>query len=151
MGELKNIDLILHDNTIIIKLTNEENKAVFMKYPYSFKKSSQFTFIEVDTLKEYWGRNHYNEHSKYAKASEFELRQDYKFSYAEEGFSYGYKDPVPVAEIALLNYTTPPCIGFQNGITRTIWLMANGYKIIPFEVSNITTDFLLEKGVYSFK
>lgn len=151
MSELKNIDLILHDNTIIIKLKNEENKAVFMQYYFSFRKKSQFAFIEVDTLKEYWGRNHCNEYSKYANASESELRHDYKFSLAEEGFSRGYEDPVPVAEIGLLNYTTPQCIGFQNGMTRTIWLMANGYKIIPFEVSNITTDFLLEKGVYSFK
>lgn len=142
------IGLIQQDNRIIIRLINEDNKAAFMQYPCSCKKERQLVFMEVDTFKKYWGRNHYDEYSKYVNASEHELRKDYKFKYAEEGFSRGDKDPVPVAEIALLNHTTPSCIGIQNGITRTIWLIANGYKIIPFEVANATLDFLLDKGVY---
>ncbi|RBP59307.1 hypothetical protein DES36_11932 [Alkalibaculum bacchi] len=145
------INLILHDNRIVIRLINGDNKVVFMRYPYSYKENCQLAFVKVDTLKKYWIRNNYDEHSKYANASEYELRQDYKFKYAEEGFSRGDKDPVPVAEIALLSCATLPCIGFQNGITRTIWLIANGYKVIPFEVANVTSEFLLDEGVYSFK
>ncbi|KOR64125.1 hypothetical protein ADT22_01795 [Clostridium botulinum] len=51
----------------------------------------------------------------------------------------------------MLKHTIQPCIGFTRGITRTIWLIANGYKIIPFEVRNATSDFLLDKGIYTLK
>lgn len=145
------ISLILQDNRIIIKLINKDNKAVFMRYSYSCEENYQLVFIEVGTFKKYWGRNRYDEYSKYAKASEHELRQDYKFKYAEEGFSRGDKDPVPVAQIAFLSNTTLPYIGINDGITRTIWLIANGYKIIPFKVTNVTFDFPLDKGIYFFK
>lgn len=146
----KMVNLILQDNSIIIKLTNEDNKSVFMRSTYNpCEENSQLVFIEVETLKKYWARNIYEEYSKYANASEQALRQDYKFHYAEEGFSRGEEDPVPVAEISLLNHTELPSIGFRNGITRTTWLMANGYKIIPFKVASATRDFLLEKGVYT--
>ena len=145
------INLIEQDNTIVIKLTNNENKEVFMQYSYSPRINSQLIVIEVKTFKKYWGRNKYDEWSKYASESEYELRQDYKFEYAERGFYHGDKDPVPIAEISLLNNTTETCIGIIEGITRTIWLIASGYKLIPFEIRHATSDFLLDKGLYTLK
>ncbi|WP_155419361.1 plasmid fertility inhibition factor family protein [Chromobacterium subtsugae] len=57
-------------------------------------------------------------------------RKDYKFSSAEEGFSNGKENPVPLAEIGYSNYPTSS-VRFTNGITRTIWLIANGATAFP--------------------
>lgn len=108
-------------------------------------------FIEVDTFKKYWRRNHYDKYSKYVKVSEYELRQDYKFKCAEEGFSRGRKNLVPVARIEFLGNTTLPYIEINESIICTIWLIANDYKIILFKVVNVILDFPLYKEVYFFK
>ena len=143
------VSITTNENINTIELLNEDNKVVYMKYIQYPKIEGQLVFIGVDTFKKYWERNTQDEWSKYANAREHELREDYKFREAEEGFSRGYNDPVPVAEISILEHTVKPCIGFINGFTRTIWLIANGYKIIPCEVRNITSEFLSEKEVYT--
>ena len=63
-------------------------------------------------------------------------RQDYKFKSAEDGFSHGIENPVPLADIGV----HPPrgedgvtSVAFTNGITRTIWLLANGASAFPIE------------------
>lgn len=75
-------------------------------------------------------------------------RKDYKFQYAEEGFSHGITNPVPLAQVnyestgGVQNYwskltkkTQQGHLSFTNGITRTIWLLAHGAKYFPVEVS----------------
>ncbi|MCW8348708.1 hypothetical protein MD535_22220 [Vibrio sp. ZSDZ65] len=72
-----------------------------------------------------------------------------KFHYAEKGFSFGVENPVPLA-----NMTTNkdyPSVGFINGITRTIWLLANGAQYFPAfvfdkEVANKLHRFFGVKG-----
>lgn len=59
-------------------------------------------------------------------------KKDYKFSQAEEGFLLGEGNPVPLAEIGYREYPDPS-ISFTNGITRTIWLLANGATAFPIE------------------
>ncbi|HBJ1652001.1 hypothetical protein HYH38_16215 [Clostridium botulinum] len=147
----KGISLTQQYDATVIGLINQNNRVIFMKSTLQIENEGQLLFIDVDTFKKYWRRNNYDEWSKYANASEHELRKDYKFELAESGFSQGEKNPVPVAVISLLKHTIQPCIGFTGGITRTIWLIANGYKIIPFEVRNATSDFLLDKGIYTLK
>lgn len=63
-------------------------------------------------------------------------RQDYKFESAADGFSHGIENPVPLADIGV----HPPkgkggvtSVAFTNGITRTIWLLANGASAFPIE------------------
>lgn len=65
-------------------------------------------------------------------------RQDYKFESAKDGFSHGIENPVPLANIGV----HPPrgengctSVAFTNGITRTIWLLANGASAFPIECS----------------
>lgn len=61
-------------------------------------------------------------------------RADYKFGEAEKGFGHGIANPVPLAEVgpfrspeATGNYA----IGIVNGMTRSIWLLANGAEAFP--------------------
>lgn len=61
-------------------------------------------------------------------------RADYKFDKAEDGFSHGADNPVPLANVGVLSpggKRTAPCVSFTNGITRTIWLLANGASSFP--------------------
>jgi hypothetical protein len=78
-------------------------------------------------------------------------RQDRKFTAAAEGFSYGIKNPVPLAEVeyAEIKQTSVSYkflrfgrkahiryvryLSFINGITRTIWLLSHGCRAFPLE------------------
>ncbi len=136
-------------NNVVIELVNAQGKIVYMQFPQRVVSDSLLAFVEVDILRRLWSRNQWDKRSHYANACEDVLRQDYKFHYAEEGFSHGKCNPVPVARIGILYFEDLPYVGFSNGITRTIWLIANDFKIIPFEVLNATREFMCMKGVYN--
>ncbi|WP_051996355.1 MULTISPECIES: hypothetical protein [Massilia] len=80
---------------------------------------------------------------------------DYKYKWAEDGFASGAENPVPLAEVSCGRSTSDliekrrhflfftkeviiaqkglPWLGFTDGITRTIWLLANGASVFPVE------------------
>jgi hypothetical protein len=78
-------------------------------------------------------------------------RQDRKFTAAAEGFSYGFTNPVPLAQVEYaegkrlsVSYTFlrfgrkehirhVRYLSFINGITRTIWLLSHGCEAFPVE------------------
>lgn len=65
-------------------------------------------------------------------------RADYKFSKAKDGFAQGIDNPVPLAEVGPFRSPDakgPYAIGVTNGMTRTIWLLANGAQAFPVECS----------------
>lgn len=73
------------------------------------------------------------------------MKADYKYHYAEEGFSYGLANPVPVAAIGCYLRNGKPCIGFTNGVTRTFWLISNGCKAFPIDAGDAESAQLLNK------
>lgn len=62
------------------------------------------------------------------------MHEDYKYYRAADGFSRGEENPVPLAYICPRNERGCDCIFFINGVTRTMWLLANGAKSFPIEV-----------------
>lgn len=62
-------------------------------------------------------------------------RLDSKFPDAERGFAQGERNPVPLALVSCNRFhgESRPSIGFTNGITRTLWLLANGAPMFPVE------------------
>jgi hypothetical protein len=58
------------------------------------------------------------------------MTRDYKFHHAENGFSRGLGDPVPLAELGSGRYPGRS-VDFSNGVTRTIWLIANEASFFP--------------------
>lgn len=65
-------------------------------------------------------------------------RKDYKFGHAEGGFARGIENPVPLARIGVyppVDTNGTASVAFSNGITRTIWLLANGAPAFPIECS----------------
>ncbi len=71
-------------------------------------------------------------------------REDYKFDSAEEGFSKGRANPVPLALPTVWPLTEggPLTVDFTNGITRTIWLLAAGAQAFPVECQSNIVDNL---------
>ncbi len=74
-------------------------------------------------------------------------KRDKKFVLAEDGFSYGKSNPVPLAiiECYINNNNNLPYITIDDGITRTIWLLSNEVKYFPVECQDIAEAQLLLK------
>ncbi len=88
---------------------------------------------------------------------------DYKYKYAVDGFSHGRENPVPLADVCFGTAVRTTvsyrylCFGrrerheqfsyvaFNNGITRTIWLLTQGCTSFPVkcEVSSARGLFLI--------
>lgn len=60
---------------------------------------------------------------------------DYKFHWADEGFAEGRDNPVPLADGGANGPGWGSRIYFNDGVTRTYWLLAHGVAAFPIEVS----------------
>jgi len=62
--------------------------------------------------------------------------RDVKFKHAVKGFSLGPENPVPLADIEAWHDEERGgwTLGFTNGVTRTLWLLANRCPAFPVEV-----------------
>jgi hypothetical protein len=78
-------------------------------------------------------------------------RTDRKFAFAADGFSHGFANPVPLAQVGysegehtVVSYTFLwfgrqeqrrhfRYVSFIDGITRTIWLLSHGCEAFPIE------------------
>ncbi|MBK4737809.1 plasmid fertility inhibition factor family protein [Noviherbaspirillum pedocola] len=60
-------------------------------------------------------------------------RRDYKFAEAADGFLNNHTNPVPLIDVECVSRANGSWVGFNNGVTRTIYLLANGCKCFPVE------------------
>lgn len=66
-------------------------------------------------------------------------RADKKFHYAEDGFNEDKINPVPVADsISCEKIDSQLNITFGDGVTRTIWLLANHAEYMPLLVESVS-------------
>ncbi|MBA3537617.1 MAG: hypothetical protein H0T84_13585 [Tatlockia sp.] len=112
----------------------------------------QIIIIDSNKFLELWKNDPRNSERYLAIGNEAVWRKDYKFHHAEEGFSLGISNPVPLAYVHCYltdfneSFATKifnsvivkknmikkrPYCAFTNGITRTIWLLANGAECFP--------------------
>jgi hypothetical protein len=119
-----------------VVLLNKE--SVFMSYSLS-KKSGQYAVVIVNSIKflQLWRNDSKGIHKEIAFGTPVSWINDYKYEKAEKGFSYKYTNPVPLAYISCfenrIGAKKHQCVGFTNGVTRTIWLLSNGCKEFPVE------------------
>ncbi len=59
-----------------------------------------------------------------------DMARDSKYRHAVDGFAAGRKSPVPLANVALERGRTPS-VRFNDGVTRTLWLLANNVAAFP--------------------
>jgi len=123
---------------------------VFMKAEAMPSMNEERAVVHVDaqTLVRLWRRDPSALHREWAFGNDESWRADRKFPKAVDGFSYGEEKPVPLANVfcetiapdrtllqRALGLPSPMYVGATNGITRTIWLLANGCTTFPIECS----------------
>nr|AGH89376.1 putative fertility inhibition factor FiwA [uncultured bacterium] len=63
-----------------------------------------------------------------------DMASDSKYRHAINGFAAGRESPVPLANVVLERGQTPS-VRFNNGVTRTLWLLANNVAAFPVLVA----------------
>jgi hypothetical protein len=138
-----------------IKLDND--KAAYMSVEKTNYNNDDRCIVVVDAAKflDLWRAEPYSIHADISMGNPESWKNDRKFHYAEEGFSPGITNPVPLANVVCREHCDAMpiyekkyllfkkllyieevvinSVSFINGITRTIWLLCNGAKNFPIE------------------
>lgn len=145
---------------LVIFFINTKRGQVYMSSKYSDYLDSKRRVVFVDARKflQLWKNEPYDFHADLSYGNESTWLSDYKYQHADRGFSHGLSNPVPLAHPVCQHYEKKIAIwkrefiffkkieriekcntvyvDFINGITRTIWLLANGASAFPVEVDN---------------
>ncbi|WP_447874846.1 plasmid fertility inhibition factor family protein [Serratia fonticola] len=123
-------------------------RTVWMDQRLTKQSDYWIVLVEKRPFLQAWARAHQERHL--AVGDESIWRQDRKFADAEDGFSHGRENPVPLAECGggyLVEDGLPVLwLSIGNGVTRTIWLLANGVERFPVKVSTARTAQLIHRG-----
>lgn len=132
----------------VIEIPLATGRKVWMSQDLSQRSDYWLVIVEKQPFLQAWARAHQKRHL--AVGDEPIWRQDRKFADAEDGFSYGMENPVPLAECGggyLVEEGLPALwLKFDNGMTRTIWLLANGVERFPVKISTARTAQLIHRG-----
>ncbi|NXZ90030.1 hypothetical protein HZI31_22850 [Serratia fonticola] len=136
------------ERSCLFEITLATGRTVWMSQKLSERSDYWLVLVEKQPFLQAWARA--NEHRHLAVGDETIWRQDRKFSEAEDGFSHGRENPVPLAECGgdyLVEAGLPALrLSIGNGMTRSIWLMANGVERFPIKVSTAKTAQLIHRG-----
>lgn len=137
----------------VFRVQTATGGTVFM----SMRESAQHSIVEVDAtrLLALW-RHPATRLCELAFGTHASWRADHKFAHAQDGFDNGEPDPVPLANVTCARRSRPdgqPGIAeaarlasfdFDNGVTRTMWLLANGAKVFPIACGIVEAPLLQE-------
>ncbi|NYA15551.1 plasmid fertility inhibition factor family protein [Serratia fonticola] len=128
-----------------------EGKFAYMEQALSDTSESHIVIADRHRLLSAWRNNPNSIVPELSRGDESAWRRDRKFHEAEKGFSHGADNPVPLANPHcrfILDQGLPvPALGFTNGITRTIWLLANGADRFPVHADNHRSAQMLQRGI----
>jgi hypothetical protein len=104
---------------------------VFLYVSGGYPSDSNCAVVEVDAVRflKVW-RHPRSSHSDVAHRTVTGWRQDSKYASIDDAFQRSEVCPLPLPELGLSS-RTEPCIGFTDGVTRTLWLLANGARAFP--------------------
>lgn len=127
-------------NKVVYEIILFDKKVYMEVRKTNYLNDKRFVVI-VDSVKflELWRNEPYPQDRKLNFGDETIWKNDRKFKDAENGFSFGIGYPVPLANIVCYNNekNNQPYIAINDGITRTIWLLANKAKSFPIECHSI--------------
>ena len=137
----------------IFSVSLPDREPVFMSVAETPYENEHRGVVIVDAGKflNLWRADPFKYQQELARGNPDTWRQDRDYHYAEDGFSYGFKNPVPLPEIGyveedILSVTYKflrfgrkehrehaRFVSFLDGITRTIWLLSHGCNAFPVE------------------
>lgn len=119
-----------------------------MKVSLRFDTNKWVVIVRKQPFLDAWARS--TQERQLSTGNEAVWRDVYKFHYAENGFLHGRDNPVPLAWCGahyVLERGLPVLrTSFTDGITRTIWLLANGAESFPVSVASEKSARLLHRG-----
>ena len=121
-------------------------KTVYMSLDIEEKFTTFVLLLDTQKFIRAWRVSQDDGYFKGYNTGDPELwRKDRKFHYAEQGFSLGLVNPVPLADISATG-RFPNCnISFVDGVTRTIWLLANQAEYFPVSVRNLDEAYAFQQ------
>ena len=156
-------------NYLLFELLTRTGQAVYFRHPI-FETPSEdikIVFVQDHKFLSLWQNMKYPQEPQLSFGNESDWRNDRKFSGIEKVMSQGRINPVKLAEVTCTEYIrrTPiykkrfcwfnKLVGyyqsdevecsFIDGITRTIWLLANGVRQFPVYVYHESEAMLLAK------
>ena len=128
------------DRYIIFRMKTRDQKAVYMRYPQHFEnianQENMIVIVEAQKFLPLWQRSPYAVDKNTCAGDESKWRKDYKFHLAENGFAKSMDSPVPLADVNVHIKDGEISCSLNDGMTRTLWLLANGIKEFPVLVRN---------------
>ncbi|MFA0570909.1 plasmid fertility inhibition factor family protein, partial [Vibrio gallaecicus] len=116
-----------------IPLVTGEN--VYMRAQHLYAGIHQWYVVIVDRIKffELWSLEPYSGENRLALGDQKVWESDYKYQDAENGFSKGYDNPVPLPTVlcSFDEESNRYFASINDGITRTIWLASKGAEFVP--------------------
>lgn len=138
--------------TVIYDVSLPNRKNVHMTLNKMFSDDERFIlFVDAKKFAALWASDpRESDVSRLVRAGVEAWKKDYKYEDAEMGFSKGTSDPVPVVCVHRVVFKAPELTFWQrlfnvpkeedsefvtlnDGVTRTIWLLANDAPMIPIE------------------
>lgn len=152
----------------VFRVSLADGRQAFMRVDRSNYNNDERAVVEVDASRflRLWqapGSSHRD-----VAMGIIDWHRDRKMHWAEDAFADGKTNPVPLANASCETYSpqrgrswlsaardvffrrrdiTPwPTVTFGDGVTRTAWLIGNGAKIFPVEVSRLGAPLLQERA-----
>ncbi len=131
----------------IFELRRDSNQLVYMSEECTNAMNDERYVVVVDANKflTLWKNEPNPRHRYLSFGNEAIWKADYKYHYAEQCFSQSKINPIPLANVVCyINENNKlPYTSFIDGITRTIWLLANGVEYFPIECGGVDSANLL--------
>ena len=128
------------DRYIIFRMKTRDQKAVYMRYPQHFEnianQENMIVIVEAQKFLPLWQRSPYAVDQNACAGDESKWRKDYKFHLAENGFAKSMDSPIPLADVNVHIKDGEISCSLNDGMTRTLWLLANGVEEFPILVRN---------------
>lgn len=127
--------------SIVFSVPLSSKALVYMSLIIGACNEDKYGVVIVDAGKflQLWRNAPHNLHYELAYGDTSTWPNDYKYMKAQEGFSRGPNDPVPLADVlygadlALTSIEQCRYVNFTNGVTRTIWLLTQGCRVFPIK------------------
>ncbi|QHB18049.1 plasmid fertility inhibition factor family protein [Mannheimia pernigra] len=156
-------------NYLLFELLTRTGQAVYFKHPifHTPNKEMKIVFVQDYKFLSLWQNMQFPQEPQLSFGNESAWRNDRKFLWAEKALSQGREQPINLAEVTCTEYLKRIPIyekrfcwfnkfvgykysnqvecSFIDGITRTIWLLANGVRQFPVYVYNEQEAVLLSK------
>ncbi|TPW37869.1 hypothetical protein FKD06_25475 [Serratia sp. SRS-8-S-2018] len=133
------------------KIPLRQGEFAYMEQAISDTSEHYIVVADRDKLLSAWRNTPNSIVPELSRGDEAAWRRDRKFHEAERCFSIGAGNPVPLATPTcrfILERGLPvPALDFVDGITRTIWLLANGADRLPVHAYNHHDALLLQRGI----